>query len=126
MTDYAFIVKDPDRAYLGTQLWLPKKHVNKIRIKASLEFEVYDAGAGEQVHLQLWEETEDHLAVPREYVPTNEYQNLSFPIVDMRPASFPRADFTSKLVLDAKAPDEDTQKKAFKAFAESEGGLLRP
>ena len=66
MPDLAFVVKDPDKAYLGTQLWLPKKYINSHAVKASLEFTV--AGEAGQEFLQLWEDAGSHLAVPREYI----------------------------------------------------------
>lgn len=123
MGDFAFVIKDPDKAYLGSQLWLPKAHVNTRSIKASLEFEV--RGDEGQEFLQLWEETPHHLAVPREYLLQEDYETLSFPIVDMTPQNFPEAHFKSKLILDYKEPTEDTQRKAFAVFSEKSNGLLQ-
>ena len=123
MGAYSFLVKDPHKAYLGSQLWLPRAHVNTRSIKASLEFEVRGDSGPE--FLQLWEESQHHLAVPREYILRTDYATLSFPIVDMTPLDFPRASFKSKLVLDQKEPSEFTQRNAFEVFAEQDNGLLQ-
>ena len=123
MGSYCFLIKDPDKAYLGSQLWLPKAHVNTRSIKASLEFEV--RGDEGREFLQLWEECPQHIAVPREYVLRDDYEKLTFPIVDITPSDFPKAHFKSKLILDSKAPGEDTQKKAFSSFSDQTNGLLQ-
>lgn len=123
MGRFSFVVKHPDRAYLGSQLWLPRAHVNTRSIKASLEFEV--RGDNGQEFLQLWEESPHHLAVPREYLLREDYGTLTFPIVDMTPHDFPRARFKSNLVLDAKAPQEQTQRKAFSVLKDRKNGLLQ-
>ena len=120
--DFSFVIKSPDKAYLGTQLWLPKKLINTTRIKSALEFEVY--GDEGREFLQLWEETKDHLAVPRSFVREEELAKLSFPVIDRTPTDFPKAKFESQLVLDAKAPGEDTQKRAFAACIKNKNGLL--
>jgi superfamily II DNA or RNA helicase len=122
MANFSFIIKDPNKAYLGTQMWLPRKKINVIRIKAALEFESY-GGEGLE-YLQLWEDTPHHLAVPREFVPKEDYAKLSFPIVDIRPTDFPDADIKSNLILDFMDPEDDTQKKAFSAFMKVDGGIL--
>ncbi len=119
---FSFVIKDPNKAYLGSQLWLPKAHVNTRSIKASLEFEV--RGKDGQEFLQLWEESPHHLAVPREYLLQEDYKTLTFPIVDLTPQDFPRAQFKSNLILDVKEPSSDRQKKAFEAFAPRNNGLL--
>jgi len=122
MPDLAFVVKDPDKAYLGTQLWLPKKYINSHAVKASLEFTV--AGEAGQEFLQLWEDAGSHLAVPREYIKNEDYAKLTFPIVDLTPQDFPRTSFRSRVVLDQLEPKEDTQRKAFKAMSAVDHGIL--
>jgi superfamily II DNA or RNA helicase len=117
-----FIVKDPEKAYLGSQLWLPRKHVNTRSIKSSLEFEV--RVDGEQDYLQLWEESPHHIAVPREYILQEDYAKLTFPIVDMRPSEFPLASFKSNVILDYLEPQKDTQRRAWAVFRSCDNGLL--
>lgn len=123
MGQFSFVIKDPDKAYLGSQLWLPKAHVNTRSIKASLEFEV--RGDEGQEFLQLWEETPHHLAVPREYLLQQDYKSLTFPIVDLTPQDFPRAQFNSNLILDFKEPKETTQRDAFAVLRDRDNGLLQ-
>ncbi|MFW9801040.1 MAG: DEAD/DEAH box helicase [Candidatus Thorarchaeota archaeon] len=119
---FSLVIKDKNKAYLGTLLWLPKKFINSIRIKTALEFEVY--GKDGQNFLQLWEETPNHIGVPREFIPPEEYKNLSFPIINLSPSSFPRVNFKSKVVLDKLDPSKDIQKRAFAAFCKAKNGLL--
>ncbi|MCK4306548.1 MAG: DEAD/DEAH box helicase family protein [Candidatus Eisenbacteria sp.] len=120
--DIDFVIKHPDRAYLGTQLWLPKTHINTHAIKASLEFEVF--GSNGREYLYLWEDTVHHLAVPREFILRKDYETLTFPIIDMTPKEFPRTVFQSKVVLDKLKSKDDTQKRAYAAFDQADGGLL--
>jgi hypothetical protein len=122
MGAFSFVIKDPDKAYLGSQLWLPKAHVNTRAIKASLEFEV--SGKDGQEFLQMWEESPHHLAVPKEYLLQQDYDNLSFPIVDLSPKDFPRTQFTSSLILDLKEPSETTQRDAWQVLKDQNNGLL--
>jgi superfamily II DNA or RNA helicase len=122
MGTFSFVIKDPNKAYLGSQLWLPKAHVNTRSIKASLEFEV--RGEEGQEFLQLWEESPHHLAVPREYLLQEDYKTLTFPIIDLTPQDFPRTHFKSHLILDEKEPDKTTQRDAFVVLADRDNGLL--
>lgn len=119
---FSLVIKDKNKAYLGTLLWLPKKFINSIRIKTALEFEVY--GKDGQNFLQLWEETPNHIGVPREFIPPEEYKNLSFPIINLSPSSFPRVNLKSKVVLDKLDPSKNTQRRAYKAFCGAQNGLL--
>lgn len=123
MGDFTFVIKDPNKAYLGSQLWLPKAHVNTRSIKASLEFEV--RGEEGQEFLQLWEESPHHLAVPREYLLQQDYKTLTFPVVDLTPQDFPGAHFESNLILDAKEPKETTQRDAYSVLKDRDSGLLQ-
>jgi hypothetical protein len=123
MGQFSFVIKDPNKAYLGSQLWLPKAHVNTRSIKASLEFEV--RGEEGQEFLQMWEESPHHLAVPREYLLQEDYETLTFPIVDLTPKDFPRTRFKSNLILDFKEPKEMTQRDAYAVLKDKDNGLLQ-
>jgi superfamily II DNA or RNA helicase len=113
---------DPDKGYFGKQLWLPKKHVNVRSLKSGLEFPVMD---GEGIsYLQLWRETEDHLVIPREFVPRDEYQHLSFPIVSVQPTQFRHVSFKENITLDAVEPDKTVQRDAWPNITASKSGLL--
>lgn len=117
-----FVKRDPNKGYLGRNLWLPKAHVNTRSIKAGLEFPIMEEQGF--TYLQLWEDADDHLVVPREFILRKEYQYLSFPIVSATPTDFPHVEFTSNVVLDAKRPDLTTQKDAWKSMLTSRGGIL--
>lgn len=122
MTSYRFVKRDPDKGYYGRQLWLPKKHINVRGIKAGLEFPVVDDdGFG---FVQLWYEDNDHLIVPREFIPQSRYEDLDFPIVSTTPVSYPRVEFESKITLDAKRPEKTAQRDAFKDMMGANSGIL--
>jgi superfamily II DNA or RNA helicase len=117
-----FVRKDPDKGYFGRQLWLPKKHINTRSVKSGLEFPVMDEEG--LTYLQLWYEDEDHLIVPREFFPREEFEHLAFPIVSVQPTAFKHVPFQERIVLDAVRPDLTTQKDAWKVMQQSKSGLL--
>ena len=122
MADLHLIKRDPDKGYFGRQLWIPKKHVNVRSIKAGLEFPV----VGEEGidYLQLWEENETHIIVPREFIPRDQYPLLSFPIIQTGPTSFPAVKFKSRIELDKQKPNQDIQRNAFAAMCAARSGIL--
>lgn len=122
MAPYRFVKRDPDKGYYGRQLWLPKKYINVRGIKAGLEFPVVDDdGLG---FVQLWYEDNDHLIVPREFIPQSRYEDLGFPIVSVAPVSYPQVEFKSKIKLDAKRPEKDAQRNAFEDMKSAACGIL--
>lgn len=122
MEHLSFVRRDPNKGYFGRQLWLPKAHINCRSLKAGLEFPVMDEEG--ITFLQLWEETEDHLIVPREYVPRKHYPTLSFPIVSVQPPKFSRVRIKSNVILDFKEPKKTTQRIAFAAMKAAKSGIL--
>lgn len=122
MADLHLIKRDPDKGYFGRQLWIPKKHVNVRSIKAGLEYPVMgDEGID---YLQLWEENETHIIVPREFIPRDQYPILSFPIIQTSPTSFPAVKFKSHIKLDKQKPHQTIQRDAFKAMCTAQSGIL--
>ena len=117
-----FIRLDPNKGYLGRQLWLPKAHINTRAVKAGLEFPVMDSEGLK--YIQLWEDVGDHLVVPRSFIPYGELGSLQFPVVSITPDPPPRVEFESRIVLDAQKPHLQTQKLAAAAMCSSHGGLL--
>lgn len=116
------VSRDPDKGYLGRQLWLPRKHINVPAVKSGLEFPVMgDDGID---WLQLWKDSGEHIIVPREFVRRERYEHLAFPVVDMGPTKYPRVDFKSNVALDYKTPDKDDQRRAFEAMKKTHGGIL--
>ena len=120
--ELTFVRRDPDKGYFDRQLWLPKKHVNVISVKAGLEFPVMDSEG--MSWIQLWEDAGDHIIVPREFIPRDHYDELSFPIISTRPRRFPKVRFKSKIILDFKAPEKDVQRQAFTNMCQAPSGVL--
>jgi len=117
-----FLKRDPEKGYLGRQLWLPKKHINTRSVKAGLEFPIMDATG--ITYLQLWEDSQDHLIVPREFIPRKEFDRLKFEIVLSHVHDFDKVRFTSRIVLDKKKPESPRQKKAFASMHKADSGIL--
>lgn len=117
-----FALKDPNVGYYGRELWLPKKHINVISAKAGLMFPVM--GKDGVDYLQLWKDAGTHLIVPREFVPREEYHDLSFPIYSVCPQEYRHVEFRSKITLDFKNPDKTTQRDAFEAVLKIRSGIL--
>jgi superfamily II DNA or RNA helicase len=114
------IKRDQDKGYLDSLLWVPKKHINVEGVKSALTFQANDSRKFRS--LILYEETADHLLVPREFW---NIKDLHFPVVDARPRSFPKTQIRSKIILDAKSPTQTTQRDAVKAMQQSPGGILQ-
>lgn len=117
------LYKDPDKGYLNELLWVPKKHINVQGTKAALSFSFSDKK--QMRFLALYQETEHHLLIPREFWDPTALQSLPFEIIDYRPKDFSRTSIRSNIVLDAKSPGETTQRDAVRALRESRGGILQ-
>lgn len=106
---------DPDTGYKGSHLWLPKSFLpNYGGIKASLTFE--RAGSAP---LYGWDESEDHIILPREYIPMSEYSSLPFDIHPIKRENFPKVKFNA-----TSAPREGTQQRSVEAMVEDGSGML--
>jgi len=106
----------PNQGYRREYLWLPRSYVkNDSGIKASLTFPL-----GDQSKLRAWEETNNHLIVPREYIPFEEYEDLPFPIEDRTPREFPSIG-NIQLVYDLR---DVPQRVGYKHLLESGNGVL--
>jgi hypothetical protein len=122
------IKRDPNLAYLDNTLWIPKSQINVEGVKHALEFELPERNMIKV--LQLWEEAEHHLIVPRAFWKP---EDLSFPCIDCRPEYFPRADIRSNICLDMKPgpggllqqTGSDLQKRAIEALLKATGGTLQ-
>lgn len=115
------VAKTPDKAYLCENLWLPKSHINVDGVKGALTFTITDDR--DVRALCLWQETQNHLIVPREFWDQN--QPPPFDLVDCRPISYPSVVFNADIVLDKKNPHETIQQQAFDALVNSQGGILQ-
>ena len=114
--DLTFVRKDPDKAYIGESLWLPKSKVRTESLKTALEFTVSGMGGTER-HV-MWGETTHHIVCPREFLRAKDYKSYGFPFVDMRP-KFQRVDFTCHV-----KPRNTEQEKALAALMENDSGVL--
>lgn len=115
------IRRDPDKGYLSNNLWVPKKYVNVEATKSALTFtQQTKEGTGQT--LALWQETEHHIIVPREFWDT---RNFDFEIVDTRPSSYPLVDVRSNIKLDFKSPGETVQQESVAAMEATRGGILQ-
>ena len=120
--------RDPYTGYLDSMLWIPKRSVNVEALKRALTFEL--SGRGNQVTtLQLWQETADHLLVPREFW---RYNERLFEVVDCRPQAFQPTSISSRIKLDHKTDGdrlvptgETVQQEALDAMLQARGGILQ-
>jgi len=120
---YTFVVRDPEKAYLGAELYLPRGLVNTQHIKSHLEFVI--TIDGEQAFLNLWHEAENHIVVPRCYLSESQTAAAPFPIVSLLPGKFKHVPFHSKIVLDAPwFEKDDVQRRAFAAWLRSRSGIF--
>lgn len=107
-----------DTGYWGGRLWLPRRFISTNQLKSALTY-IHPGGL-----VEAWEDCEDHIAVPRHFLPGSVLAKLPFEVKDIRPQSFPRVDFTSNVVLDAKVPALDIQKRSVDALLHSYDGIL--
>lgn len=115
-----FIPRDPHKAYIDAFHWVPKHRVDVARTKRALM--VTTGGIrGEIVAYNLWRETATHLIVPRAFFPPEVIGDT----VDTRPQSYQRIQVRSRITLDAKYPNETTQRDAVNALLRANGGTLQ-
>lgn len=113
-------VRDKDKAYLDTWLWLPKSRIPIDTIRGALTL-ISNSYVGEGETIKLWRDAPNHLGVPRARVDRG---SLPYPVVDLRPKSYNKIRAKSRVVLDALYPEKRTQREAFAALKRSGGGLL--
>jgi len=76
----------PELGYRKDWLWLPLKHMKSIQgIQNSLTFYLPD-----RTRVDAWGLTENHLVVPREFLPFDEWGTLPFEIEDASYTQFPK------------------------------------
>lgn len=110
--------REPDKAYVSDMLWLPKKMIPTQAIKEGLQY--WDVEGKQAVMRRLWEETENHLVCPREYIKPDQYSEYPFPFVDVTPeASKGKAAFHV-----IQEPRDDDQRRAWEALSKADGGIL--
>lgn len=116
------VPRDPDKGYFSCHLWVPKSKVNVDTLKAALTFPIKSRNI--EMNFFAWKEAADHLLIPRHLFDLD-HMSQQFPIVDVRPQSYPRTGIKSKIVLDAKNPNLTLQRDAAAAMLGSQGGLIQ-
>lgn len=128
------ISRSPDKGYLDTHLWLPKSVINVDAIKSALTYTGAARKATDEPRIvQLWQETQHHLKVPRNFW---NIAKLNIPVVDCRPTKYKRTKVTSNIKLDHRVREVDgekvlqptgktTQRDAMAALLKSTSGILQ-
>jgi superfamily II DNA or RNA helicase len=130
MTDRRYVEKDRDRAYLTNNLLLPKRFVNTSVIKAALTFvlndeePILDELSGEIIGsrpktLKLWDETDSHVIVPRDFLPREQYQEFRCAFEEVPPPQFEEVRIDDHIELRDKE-----QLEAYEALLNNISGTL--
>jgi len=120
--------RDAQKGYVSDMLYVPKSLVNIEGVKGALEFEISERNSIRI--LQLWEEAEHHLIVPRSFWNPKE---LPIEWVDARPKTYTKTGVRSKVKLDHMLlqdgrivpTGERSQSNAIKALMSCQGGTLQ-
>lgn len=103
---------DPDKAYVASDLYLPKSRINEQHIRNSLILK-----EGRKKH-KLYSETSTHIIVPRYHIPTEQYDELDCEFIKLPKPKFPHVSFTSSILL------RENQKLAWDRLKEQDDGIL--
>jgi len=126
------IVRQPDKGYLDTYLWVPRPFIDVEGTKRALTYEIQSYG-GHTRFIYLWKEAEHHMLLPRAFWTPSE---LPFPVVDCRPRRYTHVDFKSRIRLDH-LPQElggqiqllptgrDVQSRSLAALMQQPTGILQ-
>ena len=113
------IKREPGVGYIDNRLWLPKSHTNRDQIQRVFTYEGKDGNP-----IEAWREERYHFLVPRNYLRHETLGKLPYPVYDVRQKIFPYVNFHSRVVLDAKEPDKDYQRKGSEALLSAYDGIL--
>lgn len=130
MTECHYREKDPDKAYLTNNLLLPKKFVNASVIKAALTFTLNDEEPvlDEQTNeligtrpkvLKLWDETDNHVIVPRDFLPPEQYPEFRCQFEMVTPPDFEQVRIDDHIEL-----RDAEQREAYEALMNNYSGTL--
>lgn len=124
-----FTRKDPSKAYINTNVLIPKALVPNLEpLQGNLTFihgeaDIFDEDTGEHLgtepgKLKLWDETRNHLIVPREFFAKEDQERLPFDFEDDRVQDFEEIDIEDHITL------REDQVNAFEALLNHENGTL--
>lgn len=127
------IKRDPDKAYLDTWLWIPKRLINVTATQSALSFVFEDRYSGKQEVLHLWREHKYHLLVPRAFWDPG---SLPCDVVDCRPRVYEHIPFKSRILLDHRLSSsggrpalmptgDNVQRASLAAMTAAMGGVLQ-
>jgi superfamily II DNA or RNA helicase len=129
MTICRYWLKDPDKAYVSNNIWLPKRHTNGALVKAALTFtlneeepildELGEVVRTKQKTLELWDETETHIITPREFIAENNFQNFPFEF-----ERIPTPKFKETGIEDLIELRDEEQRQAYEALLRPGNGTL--
>lgn len=113
---------DPEIAYLGTDLFLPKMYVHMPSVENALSFWVESRDETDGGYfLRQYVEFEHHVMVPRYFIKPEDYDDLEYPVVDIRPPKR-RAEFRS--LIDPAEVRKRNQEDIQDAFRAASSGTL--
>lgn len=114
-----FYKREPGVGYIDSWLWLPKTHVAQAQVESTFTY----VGRNNEA-IEAWRDEPHHFRVPRNYLRMETLSKLPFKIYDARVRSFPKVSFTSRVVLDAKEPEKDYQRRGSAALLATHDGIL--
>lgn len=123
------LLKRPDTGYISNNLILPKGKIRPETFKTSLTFtygetEIIDEITNELIgirpdRIRLWDETANHLIVPREFIPRSDFSKFKFEFADITPLEYPLIRVEDRIQLRSEA-----QELAFNALITNSSGTL--
>ncbi len=103
---------NPDKAYIGSDLYLPRTRINEQHIKNSLILK-----EGRKKH-KLYTETATHIIVPRYHIPLTQREEIDCEFVNLPKSEFGYIDFKSSIIL------REGQKLAWDKLKDQDDGIL--
>jgi superfamily II DNA or RNA helicase len=122
-----FKPKDPNKGYISNNLLIPKQYLNLKAVQEALSFIIGEEQVVDQTDQQLvmrpkvvelWDETNTHIIVPRAFIAPEVLSDFPFEWVDERPEAL-RIDVPNSIV-----PRSMTQVKSLEALRKFGGGTL--
>lgn len=113
------IKRVPGVGYLDNWLWIPKTHAHPDHIASTFTY----VGKNNEA-IEAWREELHHFRVPRNYLSQATLPQLGFRVYDARVTQFQRIDIKSRVVLDAREPSKDYQRRGSEALLATTDGIL--
>jgi superfamily II DNA or RNA helicase len=114
-----FTRKKADCAYVANNLWLPKSKINIQATKQSLEVYPTNGTVYAKAGIKLWDESVDHLIVPKYYIDPVDYGRYDFEFVKLDQVEFPKTKIQHRVT-----PRDASQATAIETLTRSDHGIL--